>query len=85
MGPTAGREGMGQKGGWLTCRTGGAELSDQQAEGAVGVAEALGDFLLRPSLDEDGAEGFILALPGAGGFEEEAEGEGIVHGRGPAC
>jgi hypothetical protein len=60
-------------------------LPDQQAQGAVGVVETLGDFLLGTAFDEDGAKSFVLALAGAGGFEEEASDKRIVHGGGPEC
>jgi hypothetical protein len=69
----------------LSGGTGGADLPDQQAQGAVGVVETLGDFLLGTTFDEDGAKGFVLALSGTRGFEEEASNKGIVHGRGSRC
>jgi hypothetical protein len=58
---------------------------DQQAEGAVGVVEAAGGLLLGQASEEDGAEGLVLALLRASGLLEEAPGEGVVHGRRPAC
>ena len=51
---------------------GAAEMVGQDAEGAGSVAEALGDFIGGESVDEVGAEGFVLALGGGSGFEEEA-------------
>jgi hypothetical protein len=69
----------------LATGTGGTELPDQQAQGAVGVVEPLGDFLLGTTFDEDGAERFVLALAGARGFEEEASDKRIVHGCGSEC
>src|SRR5262249_2570214 len=74
--PGAVRAAAGRKGGWGAGRAGGAELLDQQAERAVGVAEAAGRFLLGEALKEDGTEGLVLALPGASRLEEEALGEG---------
>jgi hypothetical protein len=49
-----------------------AELVDQDAEASRRVSEAFGDLGARESLDEEGAEGFVLALSGVGGFEEDA-------------
>jgi hypothetical protein len=71
----------GRKGGRLARGAGGADLADEQAEGAVGVAETPRGVLLGQPVDEDGAEGFVLALLRAGGLEEETPHKGIVHGR----
>jgi hypothetical protein len=61
-------------------------LPDQHAEGAVGVVVAMGCLLLGQAIDEDGAEGLVLALLGASGLHEEASGEEVVHGgRRPEC
>jgi hypothetical protein len=51
------------------------------AEGVVVVAEALGDVLLAAVVDEDGAQGLVLALRGAGRLEEEAAAGCVVHNR----
>jgi hypothetical protein len=56
---------------------------DELAEGGVGVAEACGDVFLGQAVEEDGAEGFVLAVPAVGGLGEELAAEGVVHGRGP--
>lgn len=77
--------GTGQKGGQRSGRTGGAELPDHDAEGAVGVVVAVGRFLLGQTVDEDGTEGLVVALLGASGLHEEASGEGVVHGCQPEC
>jgi hypothetical protein len=67
------------KGGRLTVAAADAELAYQLAEGGIIVAEAFGDVLEAAAINEDGAEGFVLALLGAGGLDEEAAAEGIVH------
>jgi hypothetical protein len=51
------------------------------AEGGVDVAEALGRALLAAVVDEDGAEGLILALWDTGGLREEAAAGCVVHNR----
>jgi hypothetical protein len=51
------------------------------AKGVVVVAEALGGILLAVAVDEDGTQGFVLALRGAGGLKEEAAAGGVVHNR----
>jgi hypothetical protein len=43
-------------------------------KGALGVAEASGDVGGRQLVDEEGAQGFVLALPGRAGLGEEAAG-----------
>jgi hypothetical protein len=48
----------------------GTELPHQLAEGRVVVAEALGHVLLAAAVDEDGAQGLVLALRGAGGLQK---------------
>ena len=48
-----------------------AELIAEDAEGAGGIAEAAGDFGRWFVIDEEGAEGFVLALQGELGGEEE--------------
>jgi hypothetical protein len=75
------RGAAGRKGGRLARGTGGADLADQQAEGTGRVAEAQGGVFLGQAVNEDGAQGFVLALLWAGGLKEEALHEGIVHGR----
>jgi hypothetical protein len=49
-----------------------SELVDQDAEGPRGVSEPSSDFGASEPLDEEGAEGFVLALGWIGGFEEHA-------------
>jgi hypothetical protein len=49
-----------------------AELVTEDAKGARGIAEAVGDFVGGHLLDEVGAQGLILALQGILGAEEEA-------------
>ena len=62
----------------------GAEVADQRAERVVGVAELLGDLAQGSMLDEDGAEGLVLAMEGLGGFEEAAAVVHVIHARGSA-
>ena len=62
-----------------------AELVDQVAEGVIGVAEAVGDRLLGQAVEEDGAEGLVLALQGPGRLSEEALARGVVHNGWPEC
>ena len=45
----------------------------QDAGGAGSVAEAPGELVSGGAVDEVGAEGFILALGGGSGLEEEAD------------
>ena len=45
---------------------------DQDAEAARGIAEAAGDLGGGEALDEEGAEGLVLAVGGVGGLEEGA-------------
>jgi hypothetical protein len=59
----------------------GTELPDELAEGRVVVAEAFGHILLAAAVDEDGAQGLVLTLRGAGGFLEEAAAGCVVHNR----
>jgi hypothetical protein len=47
-----------------------AELMDQDAEATWGVAEAAGDLGAGEAVDEEGAEGLVLAVGGVGGLEE---------------
>ena len=49
-----------------------AELVDQDAEAARGVAAAAGGFGRAEALEEIGAEGFVLAVGGVLWLEEEA-------------
>jgi hypothetical protein len=56
------------------------EVVDELPEGVVGVAEACGGVFLGQPFDEDGTQGFVLALPAFGGFSEELQTEGVVHG-----
>ncbi len=55
-----------------------AEVGEDVAEGAGGVAEAAGGHGEREALDAEGAQGFVAALVGVGG-DEEAIGE-VLHG-----
>jgi len=48
-----------------------AEGVAKDAESAWGIAEGAGDLLGGAALDEVSAQGFILAVFGRGGFEEE--------------
>src|SRR5437773_3848042 len=48
------------------------ELVAQHAEGSRGVAESAGDLVGGAVLNEEGAQGFVLALVGMGGFGEES-------------
>ena len=50
------------------------EAVAKDPKGARGVAEGAGDRLGRAALDEIAAEGFILAVFGQGGLEEETAG-----------
>ncbi len=43
----------------------------QDVEGAHGVAEGAGHRFRGAPLDEVGAQGLVLALPGVPGFQEE--------------
>ena len=47
-----------------------AELADQDTETARGITEAAGSLLGGEFLDEEGAQGLILAVGGVGGREE---------------
>ena len=49
-----------------------AELVDQDTEAARGIAEAAGDLGAGEAIDEEGAEGLVLAVGGVGGLEEDA-------------
>jgi hypothetical protein len=48
-----------------------AELMDQDAKAAGGIAEAAGDFGTGEVVHEEGAEGLVLAVGGVGGLEED--------------
>ena len=48
------------------------ELVDEDAEAARRVAEASGRLGRREAVDEEGAEGFVLSMGGAGGLQEPA-------------
>jgi len=67
------------KGGHLARATLGAKVTDQVAQGSVRIPKALGHVHLWLLVDKDGAQGFIAAMQGLGGFEEEATAEGILH------
>jgi hypothetical protein len=45
----------------------------------VGIAEEAGGLLLGEAAEEDGAEGLVLTLGGAGRLGEEAPAGGVVH------
>src|SRR5262249_39711142 len=79
--PAAGR----RKGGRLPVGAGGPELTHQLAEGIVVVAEALGHVLLAAAVEEDGAQGLVLALRGGGGLQEEAAAGCTAHSGRPRC
>src|SRR5207249_9679723 len=49
-----------------------AELVAQHAEGTRCVAEGAGDLVGGVAFDEEGAQGFVLALAGMGGLGEES-------------
>ena len=51
-----------------------SELVAEDMNGAGGVAEAAGDVGGRQLVDEEGAQGFVLALAGRAGLGEEAAG-----------
>jgi hypothetical protein len=53
------------------------------AEGVVVVAETLCDFLLLAAVEEDAAEGLVLALGGTGGLKEEVPAGIVRHGAAP--
>ena len=44
---------------------------DQDAKAARGVAETAGDLGTGEAIHEEGAEGLVLAVGGAGGLEED--------------
>jgi hypothetical protein len=50
-----------------------AKVADHVAQGVVGVAELLGDVLQGTPFGEVGAERFVTAVEGVGGFEEEVQ------------
>ena len=47
-----------------------AELADEDAEAPRGVTEAASHLDAGKTVDEEGAEGLVLAMGGVGGFEE---------------
>jgi hypothetical protein len=51
---------------------GSAEMMTQDAKGAGSIAKAAGGVSRGKTFNEVGTEGFVLALGGRGGFEEEA-------------
>jgi hypothetical protein len=74
-----------RKGGLGAGGTVASELVYELSEGVGGIAVPLGGILLGQAVDEDGAEGFVLSLGGAGGMLEEELAEGVVHARGSEC
>jgi hypothetical protein len=56
--------------------------TDQDLEGGRLVTELDGDVRLRPSVDEEGAEGLVAAMGGGSGPEEEVPAGLVVHGVG---
>ena len=58
-------------------------MQDQLAEGAIGIAEFLGDLLLGEAIDKDAAQGLVLPLGGATGLEEEVTVGVVCPGVGP--
>jgi hypothetical protein len=59
-----------------------AQAADQIAECAIGIATGLSDVGERTAIEEDGPQGFVTALLGVGGVQEEVPAKGIVHGPG---
>ena len=49
-----------------------AELVDEDAEASRGVTEAASGLGAGEAIDEEGAEGLVLAVGGVGGLEEDA-------------
>ena len=47
-----------------------SEVVHQNAEATLRIAEAAGGLFGRELVDEEGAEGFVLAMSGVGGVEE---------------
>jgi hypothetical protein len=64
--------GAGPGGGEQLGQSAATELVAQDAEGAGTVAELVGGVFGGTLIDEVGAQGFVLALPWAGGHKEEA-------------
>jgi hypothetical protein len=77
--------GVLRKGGNSALSTLSPEVADQVTHGVVAVTRSLGDVLQGMPLDEKGAEHLIAAVQRVGGFEEEAQAEGIVHDLAPRC
>jgi len=67
------------KGGRLASATVGAKGTHQAAQGGVRLSQALGHFPLWLLIDKDGAQGFIAAMQGLLGCEEEATADRILH------
>jgi hypothetical protein len=65
------RDRRGEKGGSVAASASGPEVADHRPEGGELIAEARGDRFERLALDEDGAEGLILAVEGLLRLEEE--------------
>jgi hypothetical protein len=63
----------------------GAELTHELAKSVIVVAKALGDVLLAAAVEEDGAQGLVLALRSASGLKEEAAARCVVHNRRSQC
>jgi hypothetical protein len=62
----------------------GSEPADQDVEGGWLVTESCGDLHRWSPFDEDGAEGFITAVEGGSGLEEEVPAELVIHGWSPS-
>jgi hypothetical protein len=45
---------------------------DKDTEASRGISEALGDFGSGEPIDEEGAQGLVLAVSRVGGLEEDA-------------
>ena len=58
------------------------ESTDQDLEGGRLVTELDGDVRLRPSVDEEGAEGLVTAMGAGSRPEEEVPAGLVVHGVG---
>src|SRR5207244_163262 len=69
-----------EKGGWSAIGAGRAKAAHHGLEGGQPVAEALGDLGQRLPFEEVGPQGFIAALEGLLGLQEELAAVLVVHG-----
>ena len=58
-----------------------AELSDEITQRSIREAEACGDILQKLSLDDNGADRFVVAMLGQLGIDEELLTTRVVHDR----